>query len=238
MQKLLGFRPTLWPTLFSVPAILILCGLGVWQLERLAWKRGIIEAIETRAGAEPVELPPLASIRPEAEEYRRFRVTGELLHEKEIHLLSHTHRGNLGYQLIVPLRRADGSHVLVNRGWVPADRRDPASRPETRVAGTVSVTGHLRRGWVQGWFVPDNEPARNQWFFADLEAMTRQMGIDAPPFFIEAGPTPPGELPIGGQTRLKVPNNHLQYALTWFGFALILCVIYILYHRRPGTPPP
>ncbi len=229
------FRPALWPTLFTIPALITLVALGTWQVERLAWKNGILATIEANTKLPAIPLPPNHGIDPQALEYRPVTVTGTFRHDKEVHLLATTKRGNTGYQVIVPLDRADGGTVLVNRGWVPTARRDPASRPESLTAGQVTVTGLLRKSWQQGWFVPDNEPSRNVWFYGDAEAMARHMGVTAPPVFVEADATPnPGGLPMGGQTRLDIPNNHLSYVLTWYGFALVLVVIYIAYHRREG----
>jgi surfeit locus 1 family protein len=229
------FRPLLWPTLFTVPAIVVLIGLGVWQLERLEWKLGIIANIESRTGLPPIALPPNDAIDPDALEYRPVTVRGRFQHEKEMHLIAASRRGNSGYQVITPLERADGGTVLVNRGWVPKEKVDPATRSEGQLPGEVTVTGLVRKPWHQGWFVPDNNPERNIWFYGDAQAMARHAGVDAPPVFIEADATEnPGGFPIGGQTRLNIPNDHLGYALTWFGFAVVLAVIYFVYHRREG----
>lgn len=232
---MIRFRPLLWPTLFTVPAILVLVGLGTWQLQRLEWKLGLIANIESRTGLAPLPLPPNAALDSAALEYRPVTVRGRFRHDKEMHLIAASRRGNSGYQIITPLDRADGGTILVNRGWVPKEKVDPATRPQGQVAGEVTVTGLVRKTWHQGWFVPDNNPERNIWFFGDAPAMARHAGIEAPPLFIEAdGAENPGGLPIGGQTRLKIPNDHLGYALTWFGFAIVLAVIYLVYHRREG----
>lgn len=229
------FRPALWPTLFTIPALVMLIGLGTWQVDRLAWKSGIIARIEANARLPAIPLPPAAGVDPAALEYRPVSVTGTFRHDREVHLLATTRRGNTGYQLIVPLDRAEGGTVLVNRGWVPAARKEREARPESLPAGPVTVTGLLRKPWHQGWFVPDNDLKRNVWFYGDATAMAKEMGVDAPPFFIEADATPnPGGLPLGGQTRLDVPNNHLTYVVTWYGFAVVLVVIYFAYHRREG----
>ncbi len=232
------FRPTLWPTLVAAPALLVLIGLGVWQLERLAWKRTLIATIEARLEAPAVALP--AEVRdPEAWGYRRVVVRGRFLHDREIHLFAHDRRGQLGYFVVTPLRRADGGFVLVNRGWVPAARKDPATRPAGQVEGPVEIEGIVRLPWRQGWFVPDNDPAENVWFWGDLEGMAAAAGIAAPALLVDAGPAPnPGGLPVGGQTKVRFRNDHLGYALTWFGLAAGLAVVYVLYHlRREASGP-
>jgi surfeit locus 1 family protein len=228
-------KPTFWPTLFTIPALIVLICLGLWQLDRLAWKRHIIETVESRIHAAPVPLPAGQAIDPEAWEYRRVTVSGRLLNDKEMHLLAYTERGNLGYHLIVPLARDDDGIVLVDRGWVPAAQKTPESRRESQPKGEITLEGVVRKGWHRGWFVPENDPAQNLWFYADVGALARQADVVVPPLLVEAGPAAnPGDLPIGGQTVINIPNDHLQYALTWFGFAVVLTVIYVIYHRRLG----
>ncbi|MBI1208379.1 MAG: SURF1 family protein [Azospirillum sp.] len=236
------FRPTFWPTLFTVPAVLVMLGLGTWQLERLAWKTALIERIERQLAEAPGPLPA----RPEALgalEYRRFTVTGRFLHAKEMLLAARSLRGNIGYQVITPLERndlADGGWVLVNRGWVPQTQRDPANRAEGQVAGTVMVEGVVRVPRGQGWMQPDNRPEQNFWLWVDLTAMAKFAGLSAvAPVVLEAGPAlNPGGLPIGGQARVELPNDHLQYAATWYILAVSLSVIFFLYHWRREEPAP
>lgn len=228
------FRPAFWPTLFTIPAILVLLGLGTWQVQRLAWKNDIVARIQERLGQPPVPLP--AAPDADALEYRRVTVTGAFLHDREAHLIAASINGNAGYHVIVPLRRADGGHVLVNRGWAPQDRKAAETRRDGQVAGERAVTGVVRKPWRQGWFVPDNDPGRNVWFYGDAAGMARVMGVpDAPALFVDADATPnPGGFPIGGQTRVDIPNNHLSYAVTWYGFAIVLAVVYLFWHRREG----
>ena len=142
---------------------------------------------------------------------------------------------------MTPLVRRDGPPVLVNRGWVPKDRKEPASRSPGQVAGEVSVDGiarvsQVRTGWLSG-MIPDNQPDRNLWFTMDLPAMAAALGLpEVAPLYVEAGPAPnPGTYPLGGQTRVSLPNDHLQYAATWFLLAIALAVIYVVFHR-PKTP--
>ena len=227
------FRPAFWPTVMTVPALLALLALGSWQLYRLGWKLDLIADMEARLAAEPVALPS-GALSFEAWSYRRVRVTGRFDHAKEIHMVSHSHRGNLGYHVYTPLARADGAGwVIVNRGWVPADAKAPASRAGGQVAGTVTVDGIARRGWGQAAFVPDNDRAKNVWFYADLAAIAAAMGIPAPALFVEADAAAnPGGYPLGGQTRVNLPNKHLAYATTWYALAVALVVIYVAWHRR------
>jgi surfeit locus 1 family protein len=234
------FRPTFWPTVITVPALLVLLGLGTWQVERLYWKEALIAERTARTTAVPIALPePGAPLSPEEFadlDYRRATATGQFLHDREMYLAARTMEGSVGYQVVTPLQRTDGSVVLINRGWVPDARKEPAKRAEGQVSGGVTVEGAIRAPGQQHWLQPDNEPPKNLWFWADLPAMAAHAGI-APdrlvPVFLEADSAPnPGGVPIGGQTRVNLPNDHLQYAVTWYALAVGLAVIYVVYHLR------
>lgn len=228
----LHFRPTLVPTLFTVPAVVFMLGLGTWQVQRLQWKQDLIAERGGRLAAPPIALPA-GAVDPEEVAFFRVRITGTYLHDREMYLAARSLRGNLGYHVVTPLRLYDGSHVLVDRGWVPLDRKDPATRPEGQRQGTVTVEGVIRTGGRKGWFVPDNRPGENFWFYVDPAAMAAHAGLGAvSPFYVEAAAgQAPGGMPIGGQTRVALPNNHLSYAITWYSLAVALAVIYLLYHR-------
>ena len=239
------FRPTFWPTLFTIPALILLLGLGTWQVQRLFEKEAMIAEREARINASPVDLPApgmetLEALAPL--EFRRAVATGEFLHDKELFLAARTMRGNVGYQIVTPLRLASGGTLLVNRGWVPEAQKDPAKRAEGQMAGTVTIDGAIRLPGHQNWLQPDNEPQHNMWFWLDLPAMADEAGIPAAelvPVFLEAGPAPnPGGIPIGGQTKVTLPNDHLQYAITWYILAVALAVIYVVYHRQPKAAKP
>lgn len=226
--------PASIPTLFTLFGLAVLIGLGTWQVERLQWKTALIERIESRLTAEPAPLP--ASIEdPDAWDYRRVEVRGTWRHEGEMPLSARTLEGRIGYHVVTPLDRADGGGtVLVNRGWIPVDRLDPATRPESFPEGEVVVTGISRVPPPKGWMQPDNDPAANTWYWVDLEAMAARSGGPVAPVILEAAAGPPGGLPVGGQTRLHIPNNHLQYVVTWYGLAVVLLAVYVTYQwRRP-----
>ncbi|MEE8274607.1 MAG: SURF1 family protein, partial [Alphaproteobacteria bacterium] len=142
--------------------------------------------------------------------------------------------GTVGFRVITPLERDDGPAVLVERGWVPAEARDPERRPEGQLTGAVTIEGVLRTRGRRGWFTPDNEVARNYWFWLDLPAMAAYAGEGVPPLVVEAGPAPnPGGLPVGREYRVGLTNDHLGYAITWYALAVALAVIYVLSQRRP-----
>jgi surfeit locus 1 family protein len=234
------FRPAFWPTVISLPAFLVLLGLGSWQLERLHWKEGLIAQRGAAMNAPPVPLP--ASVdEARTEEFHNVRVRGELLNDKELYLAATNEIGTVGKQVFTPLRLEDGRVLFVNRGFVPDDRKDPARRAEGQRAGPVEIEGRIRIApeTKPHWFVPDNRPDRNFWFYPDLTAMAAADALGGVlPFYIDAGPAPnPGGWPKGGVTRLdNIPNNHLQYAITWYALAIALAAIYVLSHRRRKEP--
>jgi surfeit locus 1 family protein len=163
------------------------------------------------------------------------RVDGRFHHADERYLYA-VSEGRVGWHVITPLETEAGDVVLVDRGFVPDELKDPSSRALGEVENVVTVTGIVRSPDTQNLFTPDNEPEANRWFWRDLQAMARSMfpagTIEVAPFFLEADNSPvPGGWPEGGQTRLVLPNNHLQYALTWFLMAAALLVIYGLYVR-------
>jgi surfeit locus 1 family protein len=228
-------RSLLWPSVFSAGAFLILLALGTWQVERLFWKERLIAERHAAVTAVPIALPPSLDAA-KALEYHRVRVTGRFANDHELYLGATSRDGRPGYQVITPLRLADGASVLVNRGFIPQDRKAPDSRSAGELAGDVTVTGLLRLP-PQGkphWFIPANSPERNYWLYVDIPAMAAAAQVEnVLPFYVDADATPnPGGLPLGGQTLLDLPNDHLQYAITWYALAAALAVIYILFVHR------
>ncbi len=218
------------PTLMTLAALAILVSLGAWQLQRMQWKSELIAAIEANI-ALPASSLPGGAIDIEAWRYRKVKITGRFHHDKEIHLYAVSDKGKPGYQIITPVERSDGGFVLFNRGWVPIGNRNPQTRLAGHIEGLHTLVGIVRKPWVQNTFVADNEPQKNIWFYGDLDGMAKFRGIvHYAPLFLEADETlNPGGLPIGGQSRLKISNDHLNYALTWFSLAIALLIVYGLY---------
>ena len=232
------FRPRLWPTVFALPAVLLLLGLGIWQVQRLHWKEGLIAERRAATSAAPVPLPRGSAVTPDME-FRHVFARGVFLNDKEILVYASPRIGKAGFDVLTPLVETDGRIVFVNRGFVPVGLRNPAARAAGEIAGPVRIAGLLRlppRG-RPNWFVPDNDPGRNRWFWIDLPKMAAADGLKrVAPFYVDADARPnPGGWPQGGLTRVRLPNNHLQYALTWFSLAVALLVIYVLYHRDRGS---
>lgn len=238
------FRPSFWPTVFTIPAVLVLLGLGSWQLDRLAWKTELIDGIQSRLATPPATLPALlfeADGSLESIQYRRVRLAGTFLHDAEMYLAARSMNGNPGYHVVTPFRLTGDGVVMIDRGWVPYERKEPSQRPAGQIAGEVTLDAVVRVPRPEkNWLQPDNEPQNNMWFWVDLPAMSAHAGIadEAAPVYVEAATAEtPGGFPIGGQTRVNLPNDHLQYALTWYALAVILVVIYVVYHRQPTTRP-
>jgi len=235
------FRPTFWATVFTIPALLILIGLGTWQVQRLGWKEGEIAKRETRAEGPAVALPE-SFPDPEAVEFTRVRLSGEYLHDQEFILGARTESGRVGYNVMTPFRLDDGRTLLVNRGWVPQDKRDPARRAAGQVEGPLVIEALLRSdGWKGVSFAePPNEPEKRFYFWVDLPVMADYVeGPIIETVYAEAVASElPGGLPIGGQTRIRLKNDHLEYAITWYSFAVILAVIYFLFHYRREESDP
>lgn len=235
-------RSLVVPGIAFLVALGTLLSLGTWQLQRRAWKQDLVAKIEARAYGAPGAILPESewpTWSPEAEEYRRVQVTGHFLHEHEVAvhgLMPSAQPGQpvQGYYLLTPLRLPDGSNVIVNRGFVPTQLRNPATRPQSRPEGEVTVTGLIRSPEKRGSFRPENDPARDVWFIRDPRQIAEAKKLtQVAPFLIDADATPnPGGWPKGGQTRLAMPNDHLGYALTWFGLALALIGMAAIVIRR------
>lgn len=230
------------PGLLAAAVATALVGLGLWQLQRLAWKEALIRTVAERTVAPPVPLPARRDWRgldPATYEYRRVAATGRFDHAAEVHVYRPLveARGpfhGVGDLVLTPFHLAGGGTVVVNRGFVPEARLDPATRAAGQVAGDVTITGLMRSPQTRNGFTPADDPVRNQWFTVDPEAVAARFGIaDNAPFVIDedAGQAP-GGLPQGGETVLEFPNSHLSYALTWFGLAAALFGVYAVFAWR------
>jgi surfeit locus 1 family protein len=232
-------------TALMLAGLAVLIGLGLWQLKRLEWKQGLIAQIEARTKGPPITLEDAVALAGQGRDpsYYRVRVDGRFHHAKERYLYA-VSDGRVGWHVITPLETEDGDVVLVDRGFVPDALKDPSARAPGQVGNVVTVTGIVRTPATQAVFTPDNEPKVNRWFWRDLAGMARSMfpagTTEVAPFFLEADKSEvPGGWPEGGQTWLEIPNNHLQYAITWFLLGACLLIVYGLYVRslyRRGLP--
>lgn len=216
-------------TLLAVFALILFAAfvsLGTWQVHRLAWKRALIARVDARVHAPPVAAPARdqwAGVNAERDEYLRVRLSGVFLHDRQTLVWAATDEGS-GYWVMTPLRQADGSIVLVNRGFAPADwcGRDAHCAPGT--AGEVTVTGLLRMSEPPS-FLRHNDPTRNNWYTRDVAAIAAARGLkDVAPYFVDADAAAGGgaRWPAGGKTVIQFPNNHLSYLITWYLLALMV----------------
>ena len=201
-----------------------LAALGVWQLERREWKHALIAAVATRIHAAPVAAPgpaAWAALTGDKDAYRRVTAQGQFLHDQETLVQAATDLGS-GYWVLTPLRTPQFT-VLVNRGFVPPDKRAQAARPAGNPAGEVTVTGLLRVSEPGGGFLRANDPAADRWYSRDVAAIAAKRGLGpVAPYFIDADAAAnPGGYPVGGLTVIRFPDNHMVYALTWFALALL-----------------
>jgi surfeit locus 1 family protein len=207
---------------------LILLGLGTWQMHRLAWKQAILAQIAQAEAAPPIPLP--ADPSP----YAKVAVTGRLMHDRAA-LYGADVRDRptgpvLGGYLIEPLQCADGTTVLVERGWVPFQRSQPIATPE----GSVTIAGYIHPGDKPGLFAAHDDIPGRRFYTLDPPVIGAALGLDhvAPFILIALGAPPPEGVPIPAEHLPRPPNNHLQYALTWYGLAGALVVIFTVWARK------
>ncbi|XP_031305402.2 surfeit locus protein 1 isoform X1 [Camelus dromedarius] len=226
-------------------------GLGTWQVQRRKWKLKLIAELESRVLAEPIPLPA-DPVELKNLEYRPVKVRGHFDHSKELYMMPRTmvdparearEAGRLsssaesGAYVITPFYCTDlGITILVNRGFVPRKKVSPDTRQKGQVEGEVDLVGTVRLTESRKPFVPENDPERNHWHYRDLAAMARLTGAE--PIFIDADfkSTVPGG-PIGGQTRVTLRNEHLQYILTWYGLCAATSYLWFqkFVRRTPGV---
>ncbi len=223
----------LFPTVFMLTMLATLLYLGFWQIERLGEKETLLARIDERLSAEPVTLP-LSMLDASSWEYRRVQVTGTFNHARELYVFILGPTGGAGYHVYTPLVRDNASTVIINRGWVPADKKDPATRTEGQLTGPQSLVGLVRIDRIAAPFQPPNDAAANIWFSPTIKEMAAAMDLKiVAPVFVDLDKTPIlGGWPQGGVTRINIPNNHFEYALTWFGLALALLGVFGIWWRN------
>jgi surfeit locus 1 family protein len=245
-----GGRTWLGLLLPTLVAFAILIGLGVWQIERKAWKEGLIADLTERLAVPPRALPPARdwpALDAARDEYRRVSFTAQFENDKEALVFASASGfrpdvadAGPGYWVFTPARLADGGIVMVNRGFVPDARKNPQTRAPGEVSGPVTLAGVMRWPDDRRWFTPNDDAARNLWFVRDPAAIAAAKGLaqgkaQVAPFYVEQeSPAPPGGLPQPGKLVVSLPDNHLQYALTWFGLAAVLAGSFIAWTLTSG----
>ncbi len=234
-------RRLVLPALLALAAFAVLVCLGMWQVQRLTWKEALIARIEARVDAPPAALPPesqWATLKPEDYEYRHVALRGRFDRREAL-----VFRGSgpepgqgPGYLVLAPLILPDGAAVIVNRGFVPESAKDPAAHAPPQ--GEVTVTGLMREPEPRNLFTPPDRPGENRWFTRDPTAIAAHFGLTrAAPFSIDEDYSGDRKaLPHGGTTVIAVPNNHLAYALTWFGLASALAGVFTAWLWTKAKP--
>lgn len=243
------FKPSHRSLWFAAPlvlmALIILVALGTWQVQRMFWKEALLADIQQRIHAAPSSLEDIERLNASGGdiEYRKIVVSGTYDHGKEQHFFA-TFQGQTGYYIYTPMRLTDGRNIFVNRGFVPYEMKEASKRAEGEVAGVVSVEGltRARLAAKPSSLLPENDLGKNIYYWKDWSAMASQANIapsELVPFFVDANDAPnPGGWPKGGVTLIDLPNNHLQYAITWYGLALALVIVvgfaYVRGSRKTG----
>lgn len=213
--------------IFAFIVFVVMVGLGNWQVQRLAWKLDLIEAVETRAFAAEVPAPS-GQVTEEADEYTRIEATGTFAYAETRRVKAVTDLG-LGFWLMTPLETAEQT-IWVNRGFIPQKFDGVVLEPE----GPQRVTGLLRITEPEGTLLETNDPAADRWVARDIAVLSEVAGLSTETYFIDADHlTAPGTFPRGGLTIVEFRNSHLSYALTWYAMALLFAagMVYVIWDR-------
>lgn len=212
-------------------AIAGLVALGIWQVERLAWKQNLISQVAARLSASPTPPPVIVGSQ---DAYRRVVAVGVFVQARDTLVQASTIRGP-GWWIITPLRSTGGHLILINRGYVPVRSAPP---PPAR---RVTVTGLLRLTEPGGGFLRSNDPVADRWYSRDVAAIAARRGLGTTaPYFIDADASGPGaNAPVAGLTVVRFSNNHLVYAITWFILAFMAAggLVYWIAASDHGSEP-
>jgi surfeit locus 1 family protein len=231
---MLHFRPLPVLTFVCAVAFAALISLGVWQLERLHWKLGLIAQVNHSLALPPVSLDKALAMGGAAQ-YRRVMLDGWFLNDKESYVYASGPDGAPVYHVLTPFETRDGRVLMVDRGIVPPGLIDPAKRARGQLGERVMI-GVWHIPDAPGFFTPPPDTAHRIWYSRDVAAMAAAARVKlAAPVVVEADAAPnPGGWPKGGQTQVTFRNEHLQYAITWFGLAAALLGVYLAFHISKG----
>lgn len=236
-------RGLLAPLIATAIVFAILVSLGVWQLQRKAWKEGLIATLDARLAAEPIELPPPATwamLGQSADEFRRVRAQVEFIDGRDVYVyaagsaLRSDIKGQ-GYFVFAPAKTATGETIVINRGFVAMEAPDaPVARLNVPEGGAARIVGYLRWPEASSWFIADRSRSAPVWFVRDHRGMARdhEWG-EVAPFYIDLEDrSPPASVPKAGPLAPKLRNDHLGYAVTWLGLAVAILVVFAFYARK------
>ena len=208
--------------------LVVLLGLGTWQVYRLHWKQAVLARIAIAETAPAV--PLTANLDP----YTKVSVSGHFRYDHAASFGAEVRDmpagPTLGTYQVVPLEREKAPTILVDRGWVPDKRLAPLDEP----AGTVTLDGYIRPGDRAGWFSAKDDTASREFYTLDPDAIAAAVGVADPASYILVvlGPGQRQVYPTPAQHLPRPPNNHLSYAITWYGLAASLLVIFGVWARK------
>lgn len=217
-------RRMIAPLIFGIAGVAILVSLGVWQMQRLAWKTAIIDEIQARLALDPVPVP--GSPSADTDQYLRVEASGALA-PGELHVYTSSPPRGVGYRVIAPLVLADGRRILLDRGFVPIDEKD-----EARLVGPISVEGALMWPRETDRFTSAPDMVKNIWFARDVPLMAAALDTEAVMLVAAASDDPGAPMPL--PLTVNIRNDHLQYAITWFALAAVwtLMTAYLLWRIK------
>jgi surfeit locus 1 family protein len=226
-------RRLLVPAASTGVMLVVLLGLGTWQVQRLAWKQGLLAQLD--AAEQNAAVPLGAAPSPFAKVAATGRLRPDLAARYGADVRDTASGPTSGAQLVVPLERPGAPPLLVVLGWVP----DHGALPPLPAGDAVTVTGYVRPAEQARWFSPADDPAGRRFYALDPAAIGRALGltVEAPFTLVALGPPPPGgATPIPAEHLPRPPNNHLQYAITWYGLAAALLAVFVVYARKGKQP--
>ena len=228
----------LWPSIFSIVIFIILCGFGTWQLKRLYWKEALIKRYITQSQSNPISNPSEFS-KSKISEFKAVEILGKFLHKNEIYITGKTYEGNAGFHVVTPFEMENNKIILINRGWVSEGYKDPKKRKFSLAEGQVNLKGIIRYPQKKGYFVPENDGQNGFWFTIIPNQIFKFIKINSnfviKDYYIDALRLEEKiTLPIGVDGKPNLRNQHLSYAITWYGLALSLLFVYFSYHASSG----
>ena len=220
------FKPKIIPIIATILGLAILLSLSGWQLKRLSWKKNLIETRIDRYEKSSKELNELKDLSKS--EFYKVNVVGSFLNNKEMFMPALSKNGNNGFHILVPIKLLDGKTIIYDTGWVPTHKKEQATRTKNLDENISKKESVIRLPGRKGKYQPDNELENNFWFFVDTEEMSKYLNLNVEKeFYLEAANDGPEGYPLGGQTRIYIRNNHLQYAITWFLIACTLLGVFL-----------
>mgnify|MGYP001207248181 CR=1 FL=1 len=212
---------------FNIIGLLILVSLGTWQLERLQWKERYINKIVTQMSLPAVSINSKNILEFSNLRYRKIKISGYYLYGKKIAIHSKVFNKIVGKHIIVPFK-SDFGYILVNRGFIPNNK----SINIEESTNIIEISGIINFVNKKSFFIPDNDLQNNDWYYVNIDDFKKYSNLNLLDFYVIEENNPLEVLPIGSQYNLNIPNDHLQYAITWFSLAFVLCIFMHLIWKK------